>query len=68
MARLLRMTGGNLRLLTGLLTQIERVLDVNNLDLVLADVVEAARDSLLIGHGYSHIHNKKTTAGKTPKS
>jgi hypothetical protein len=27
MARLIRMTGGNLRLLTRLLTQIERVLD-----------------------------------------
>lgn len=68
MARLIRMTGGNLRLLTRLLTQIERVLDVNNLDLVSADVVEAARDSLLIGQGYSHNHNKKTTAGETPKS
>jgi hypothetical protein len=45
MARLIRMTGGNLRLLTRLLTQIERVLDVNNLDLVSAEVVEAARDT-----------------------
>ncbi len=33
-ARLIRMTGGNFRLLTRLLTQIERVLDVNNLHIV----------------------------------
>jgi hypothetical protein len=33
-ASLIRMTGGNLRLLTRLLTQIERVLSVNNLHLI----------------------------------
>jgi hypothetical protein len=49
MARLIRMTGGNFRLLTRLLTQIERVLDVNHLQTVSSEVVEAARDSLLIG-------------------
>src|SRR5260370_26692860 len=48
-ARLIRMTGGNFRLLTRLLTQIERVLDVNHLQTVSSEVVEAARDSLLIG-------------------
>ncbi|RZU29014.1 hypothetical protein BDD14_6603 [Edaphobacter modestus] len=41
------MTGGNFRLLTRLLTEIERVLHVN--DLVSNEVVEAARDSLVIG-------------------
>lgn len=51
MARLIRMTGGNFRLLTRLLTQIERVLNVNNLQLISSEVVEAARDSLVIGHG-----------------
>jgi hypothetical protein len=35
--------------LTRLLTQIERVLDVNNLQIVSIEVVEAARDSLVIG-------------------
>jgi hypothetical protein len=50
-ASLIRMTGGNFRLLTRLLTQIERVLSVNNLHLVSTAVVEAARDSLLIGPG-----------------
>jgi len=49
MARLIRMTGGNFRLLTRLLTQIERVLNVNNLLLISSEAVEAARDSLLIG-------------------
>jgi DNA transposition AAA+ family ATPase len=49
MARVLRMTGGNFRLLTRLLTQIQRVLDLNNLQLISSEVVEAARDSLLIG-------------------
>jgi hypothetical protein len=49
MARLIRMTGGNFRLLTRLLTQIERVLEVNQLHIVSAEVVEAARDSLVIG-------------------
>jgi len=48
-ASLIRMTGGNFRLLTRLLTQIERVLDVNDLHLVTNAVVEAARDSLVIG-------------------
>jgi hypothetical protein len=45
------MTGGNLRLLTRLLTQIERVLGVNDLRVVSTAVVEAARDSLVIGPG-----------------
>jgi hypothetical protein len=48
-ASLIRMTGGNFRLLARLLTQIERVLDVNDLHLVTNAVVEAARDSLVIG-------------------
>jgi DNA transposition AAA+ family ATPase len=51
LASLIRMTGGNFRLLTRLLTQIERVLSVNNLHLVSTAVVEAARDSLVIGPG-----------------
>ena len=46
---LIRMTGGNFRLLTRLVTQIERVLSLNDLRLVSTAVVEAARDSLVIG-------------------
>ena len=47
-ASLIRMTGGNFRLLTRLLTQIERVLSVNDLHLVSNAVVEAARERLVI--------------------
>jgi hypothetical protein len=42
-ARLIRMTGGNFRLLTRLLPQVERVLDVYDLHLPSTRVVEAAR-------------------------
>ncbi len=48
-ARLIRITGGNFRLLTRLLTQVERVLSVNDLNAVSMEIVEAARDSLVIG-------------------
>lgn len=48
-ARLIRITSGNLRLLTRLLAQIERVLSVNESDAVSLEIVEAARDSLVIG-------------------
>jgi hypothetical protein len=43
-----RMSGGNFRLLTRLLTQIERILKVNNLNTVSKEIVVAARDSLVI--------------------
>ena len=48
-ARLIRMSGGNLRLLTRLLTQVERVLGINDAQVVSVEIVEAARDSLVIG-------------------
>lgn len=48
-ARLIRITGGNFRLLTRLLTQIERVLQVNEVQVISLEIVEAARDSLVIG-------------------
>jgi len=51
-SKLMRMTGGNFRLLTRILTQIERVLDVNRLEIISTEVVEAARDSLVIGQGW----------------
>jgi hypothetical protein len=50
-ASLIRMSGGNFSLLARLFTQIERVLTVNDLRLVSTAVVEAARDSLIIGPG-----------------
>ena len=42
-------TSGNLRLLTRFLTQIERVLSVNDAIAVSLEIVEAARDSLVTG-------------------
>jgi hypothetical protein len=48
---MIRMTGGNFRLLARLLTQTERVLSVNDLHLVSNAVVVTARDSLGIGPG-----------------
>lgn len=48
-AAILRITGGNFRLLERLLTQIARVLEVNNLRQVTPAVVEVARQSLVVG-------------------
>jgi DNA transposition AAA+ family ATPase len=48
-AMILRVTGGNFRLLHRLLTQIGRVLELNKLPSVTTSVVEAARESLVIG-------------------
>jgi energy-coupling factor transporter transmembrane protein EcfT len=48
-ARIVRMTGGNLRLITRLLAQVERVLNVNDARVISVEIVEAARDSLVIG-------------------
>jgi hypothetical protein len=43
------MTGGDFRLLKRLLTQMERILEINSLRQVTKAVVEAARESLVIG-------------------
>jgi DNA transposition AAA+ family ATPase len=46
---IIRITSGNFRLLNRLLTQIERILEINALQEVNKAKVEAARESLLIG-------------------
>jgi len=44
-----RTTGGNFRLIERLMSQIARVLDINQLDVITAEVVDAARQTLVVG-------------------
>jgi DNA transposition AAA+ family ATPase len=49
LAAIARITDGNFRLVQRLFSQIERVLEINRLQTITAEVVETARDSLVFG-------------------
>ena len=49
LAAIVRITGGNLRLVQRLFAQINRIAEINELDTITRDVVDTARESLIIG-------------------
>ncbi|WP_340392529.1 AAA family ATPase [Macrococcoides caseolyticum] len=46
---IIKITKGNFRLIHRLFSQIDRIMEINNLNKISVEVVEAARDSLVIG-------------------
>ncbi|WP_422936715.1 AAA family ATPase [Sinomonas sp. P47F7] len=48
-AAIIRVTGGNFRLTARLMAQIHRIMEINKLSTVTSEVVDAARESLVIG-------------------
>ena len=46
---IVRITGGNFRLVERLMSQVARIMSINNLDTITPDAVEAAREVLVVG-------------------
>ena len=46
---IIKITKGNFRLIHRLFAQIDRILRINQMDKITVEVVEAARDSLVVG-------------------
>jgi hypothetical protein len=65
-ATIIRVPGGNFRLLARLLTQIERILKINDFNYVTRFVVENARETLVIGSTRLHLswNNSPQIIGK----
>lgn len=46
---IVRITGGSFRLIHRLLMQIDRILEINKLQTITKEVVETARENLIVG-------------------
>ncbi|MET3808150.1 hypothetical protein ABIB25_005179 [Nakamurella sp. UYEF19] len=49
MVTIVRITGGNFRLIERLMSQVARIMTINHLDSITPDGIEAAREVLVVG-------------------